>query len=65
VELEADRVRLLPLKAHHTHNKPPNTMLAAITPILPTIQTMNNSYNIKFNPKKFYQTFQFSAVNQE
>ena len=33
------------LKAHHRHNKPPNTMLATIPVMLTTIHAMNNSYN--------------------
>ena len=33
----------LALKAHHKHNKPPNTMLATTTVILPTIHSMNSS----------------------
>jgi hypothetical protein len=40
------RACLLPLKAHHTHNKPPKTILATTTVILPTTQNMNNSYNM-------------------
>jgi len=32
--------------AHHTHNKPPSTMLATTAVILTTIHNMNNSYNI-------------------
>lgn len=33
--------------AHHTHNKPPSTMLATTAVILTTIHNMNNSYNIR------------------
>ena len=45
LKLAANRERFLPLKAHHTHNKPPNTMLAAITEMLPTTHIMNKSYS--------------------
>jgi len=48
--LETNRVRLLPLEAHHTHNNPPITMLATTTDMLETIQNINNSYNIKCAP---------------
>lgn len=41
------RLRLLPLEAHHTHNKPLNTMLATTIPMLPTTQYMNNSYSME------------------
>jgi hypothetical protein len=38
-------------------------MLAATTVMLPTTQTMNNSYkNIECTPKKLYQTIQFFPV---
>ena len=36
----------LVLKAHDRHNKPPSAMLATTAEILPTIHTMNNSYNM-------------------
>jgi hypothetical protein len=39
-------------------------MLATITEMLPTIQTMNNSYNMKCSPKKLYQTIQLTAANE-
>ena len=65
VKLAANRERFLPLKAHHTHNKPPNTMLAAITEMLPTTQIMNSSYNMKCAPKKLYQTIRFTAANDK
>jgi len=32
--------------AHHTHSKPPSTMLATTAVILTTIHSMNNSYSI-------------------
>ncbi|OAI46622.1 hypothetical protein AYO43_05900 [Nitrospira sp. SCGC AG-212-E16] len=65
MKLEANRERFLPLKAHHTHSKPPNTMLAIITEMLPTIQIMNNSYNMQCSPKKLYQTIQLTAANEK
>src|SRR5262245_38905247 len=40
----------LALKAHHRHNRPPSTILAATTVILPTIHSMNNSYNMDVRP---------------
>lgn len=40
---KAKRLRLLPLEAHHTHNKPLNTMLTTTIPMLPTTQYMNSS----------------------
>jgi hypothetical protein len=48
---DADVVRAyLALKAHHRHNKPPSTMLAATAVMLPTIHSMNNSYNMMCVP---------------
>jgi hypothetical protein len=44
---DADVVRAyLALKAHHRHNTPPSTILAATAVILPTIHSINNSYNM-------------------
>jgi hypothetical protein len=44
---ETNRLRLLPLEAHHTHNKPPSTILATTTAMLPTTQYMNSSYSME------------------
>ncbi len=60
-----NRERLPPLKAHQTHNKPPKTMLAAITEMLPTIQIMKSSYNMQCAPKKLYQIIPLSQANQK
>ena len=65
MKLEANRERFLPLKEHHTHNRPPNTMLAAITEMLPTSQIMKSSYNMESAPKKLYQIIPLSQANQK
>ena len=49
-------MRLRAIKAHHTHNKPPSTMLATTTLILPTTQNMNSSYSMACVPQKLCPT---------
>lgn len=49
----------LALQAHHTHNKPPSTMLITTTVMLPTIHNMKRSYNNTVCPFSVQQTHQF------
>jgi hypothetical protein len=58
------RARTRPLKAHHTHNKPPNTMLATTTVMLPTTHSMNKSYNMESASKKMSQTHIVEACSE-
>jgi hypothetical protein len=54
-EATSRRKRLRPIKAHHTHTKPPITMLATTSEMLATIQNMNNTYNMDWAPQNLYQ----------